>query len=449
MTIDIEKPILNKRTMLRFLAIVAIFISVIGFAVDLHGTLAYPGSDFRNRVVGARLMLDGIDPYLFKWQPGLSERFYNPLDNPAELISKLSVPPTVLTLHAAFAKLPYLQQKVIWLLVQWAAFIGTVWIFLKTSGSQRKNVLILAVSFCFANSLFWRLHVSSGQIYVIYIFVLAIAWFFLQHKSKPRTMVSGFFAGVAASLRPTVLLFFIPFVIRRQYSFLLGGAAGLFSSVGFSYWLAGEFIWKRYVLTILQMTGLIDISTYLSPAERVLPSPTIIYPTLVEGFDWKISNPLERYFADTSFHLPLNILHIPNERSILILGLLATITYLSVCVLKYLPKNTNVQENTGYTFLVGVLICLLSDFFIPIPRFPYYDVQMLLPLLIIINQTEVEYLLTRRINIALMAGFFLGAIGFVVVPRALFFGALLISFYVAVMSVLSLRRGYKARFRGA
>lgn len=448
MNINIEESILSKRTAVRFLVIVVIVISVVGFAADLHSTLTYPGSDFRNRVVGARLMLDGIDPYLFKWQPGLSERFYDPLDDPTELVSKLSVPPTVLTLHAAFAGLSYLQQKVIWLLVQWAAFIGTVWIFLKTSGSQRKNILILAASFCFANSLFWRLHVSSGQIYVVYTFVLAIAWFFLQHKSKPRTIVSGFFAGVAASLRPSFILFFIPFAVRRQYAFLLGGAAGLLSSVAFSYWVVGDFIWRRYILTISQMTGLVDLSTYLSPSERVLPDPTVVYPVIVEGFDWRVSNPLERYFADTSFYLPLNILHVPNERGILILGLLATITYLSVCVLKYLPKDGSVRENTGYIFLFGVLTCLLGDFFIPIPRFPYYDVQMLLPLLIIISQTEIEHLLRHRINIALIAGFFLGAIGFIAVPRALFFGALLISLYVVVMSITALRQGYKARLRG-
>ena len=298
---------------IRVLVVAVIVISVIGLAVDFHSTLAYPGSDFRNRVVGARLMLDGIDPYFFKWHPGLSERLYNPLDDPTEMTSKLSVPPTVLTLHAAFAGLSYLQQKIIWLVTQWVAFAGTVWIFLKTNGSQRKQILMLAVSFCFANSLFWRLHISSGQVYIIYIFVLAIAWFFLQHRSKPRAMVGGFFAGVAASLRPSFILFFIPFVVRKQYSFLLGGAAGLFSSIAFVYWVAGEVIWKQYILAILQMTGLFGLFTYLSPAERVLPDSAIVYPVFVEGFDWRISSPLERYFADTSFYLPLDILDVPQR----------------------------------------------------------------------------------------------------------------------------------------
>ena len=142
-----EYPTNNKNKIVKFLLITAAIISIIGFIVDFRNTLIYPGTDLRNRVVGARLMLEGIDPYFFKWQPGLSDKFYDPLSIPTELISKLSVPPTVLVIHSITAGLSYVQQKVIWLLVQWAALIATVLIFVKTSNSQSKTNLILAVSF--------------------------------------------------------------------------------------------------------------------------------------------------------------------------------------------------------------------------------------------------------------------------------------------------------------
>ncbi|WP_319419442.1 hypothetical protein [Pleurocapsa sp. FMAR1] len=137
----------KNNKIINLLVIVAIVITIIGFLVDLRNTLIYPGTDLRNRIVGARLMLEGIDPYFFKWHPGLSARFYDPLDISTELLSKVSVPPTVLALHSAIAGLSYLQQKVIWLIVQWAALLGTVLIFLKTSNSQSENNLILVVSF--------------------------------------------------------------------------------------------------------------------------------------------------------------------------------------------------------------------------------------------------------------------------------------------------------------
>ena len=205
---------------------VAGLVSAIGFAVDFYNTLTYPGPDLRNRVVGARLMLEGIDPYFFKWQPGWSERFYDPMDNPTELVSKLSVPPTVLAVHAVMADLSYVQQRVIWLLAQWGAFIGTLLIFLKTSHSQAKKVLMLGASFFFANSLFWRLHISSGQIYVIYIFLLAIAWLFANRQSSYSRIISGFFCWdhgrVKALLYPAIYPFYHP----KKVSFCFRWCAG-------------------------------------------------------------------------------------------------------------------------------------------------------------------------------------------------------------------------------
>ena len=424
---------MNKNTKIfTLLVTVAVLVLTIGFVVDLHNTLVYPGSDLRNRVVGARLMLEGIDPYTFKWQPGWSEKFYDPLAVPTEQISKLSVPPTVLVLHAAIANLSYGQQKIIWLLVQWSALIGTVSIFIKTSHSQSKNVLTLAVGFFFASSLFWRLHVSSGQIYIVYVFLLAIAWLFLNDSSKYGHLISGFFAGVTVSLRPSFVLLFIPFLARRKHSFVLGGALGLLSNLALSWAVAGTLIWKRYVLVASKMIGLVDLDTYLSVAERKLPSPDIVYPKIVEAFSWSAQTPLERYFANTALYLPLNVLRVPNERGILLIGLMAATSCLLLCVLKHSPKS---GKDTNFIFLFGVLMALVAEFFIPVPRYSYYDVQMILPLLVVINEAEVGYLVSRKINIALIAGLLLSVVGFVAVPRALFFSGLLIAFYAIAISI--------------
>lgn len=138
----------NKKTnIVSLLVIAAVTITLVGVLFDFKNTVTYIGSDLRNRVVAARLILEGIDPYFFKWTPGLSDRFYDPLEIPDAILSKVSVPPTVLALHSIIAKLGYLQQKVIWLIVQWVAFISTILIFLKASDSQARNNLILAIGF--------------------------------------------------------------------------------------------------------------------------------------------------------------------------------------------------------------------------------------------------------------------------------------------------------------
>ena len=137
----------RKLNIVNLLVIMAITITLIGIVFDLKNTITYLGSDLRNRVVAARLVLKGIDPYFFKWYPELSDRFYDPLDIPEAILSKVSVPPTVLALHSIIAPLTYLQQKLIWLVVQWVAFGSTILIFLRASNSQPRNNLILAISF--------------------------------------------------------------------------------------------------------------------------------------------------------------------------------------------------------------------------------------------------------------------------------------------------------------
>jgi hypothetical protein len=137
----------NKINIFDIFLLLAILVTAIGLFVDVQNTLTYIGTDLRNRVVGARLIIEGIDPYFFKWVPGLSNRLYDPLDDPGHLLSKVSVPPTVLALHSIMARLPYMQQKVLWLIVQWAAFAGIIWIFVKSNTSRIRKNSTLIVSF--------------------------------------------------------------------------------------------------------------------------------------------------------------------------------------------------------------------------------------------------------------------------------------------------------------
>ena len=439
---QIEEIISNRKSkIVKFGLIVAVVISIIGLLIDLRNTLTYPGTDLRNRVVGARLMLEGIDPYFFKWQPGLSERFYDPLDIPTELLSKLSVPPTVLALHSVIAQLSYLQQKLIWLIVQWAALIGTVFIFIKSSNSRPKTNLTIAISFLFVNSLFWRFHVNSGQIYIVYVFLLAMSWFLLNQLSKYNNLLSGFLVGVTTSFRPTFILFFLPFVISQKYSFLIGGFLGLLFSISLSCTVAGIFIWKKYLLSMLGMTGIIDLNTYLPVRERIKPAADIVYPKTIEGFDPAIRNPLEYYLDNTSLYDVLNALDIPNKRNILAFGFIITMIFLCVWIYKYFSKT----QNINHLFLLGNLICLIGDFFIPVGRYSYYDIQMLLPLLIIINQMDIKYLTDYKSTVVIISGLLLSVVGFLVIPRALFFSVFIIMSYIIYISMFVTVQDNKAK----
>ena len=420
----------KKSRIINLLFLIAIIITIIGLLVDLKNTITYPGTDLRNRVVGARLMLEGIDPYFFKWQPKFPETFYDPLDIPTQILSKLSVPPTVLVLHSLFAKLPYLQQKIIWLFIQWAAFIGTIFVFIRTSNDKTKTNLMLIVGFLFANSLFWRFHVNSGQIYIVYVFLLSIAWLCLKQRWNIGILLSGLLVGITVSLRPSFLLFFIPFIISQEYLFILGGISGAIASVAISWIVAGTFIWQQYFLTILGMTGFIDLEN-LPVKEKI--SSNIVYPKVVEGFDWNVRNSLERYLDNTSLYDVLNALDISNKRYILVFGFIITIIFLALCIHKFYAKNNKID-----LFLWGTLTCLIGEFFIPVGRYSYYDIQMILPLLIIINRANIKDLIYRKNVIILLFGLLLSIIGFTIVPRAMFFSVFIIMLYIILATFMLL-----------
>ena len=426
------------------LFIAALVITIISFLIDLKNTLTYPGTDLRNRVVGARLMLEGIDPYFFKWQPGLSERFYDPLDVPTALLSKLSVPPTVLVIHSLFAGLPYLYQKIIWLLIQWGALIGITFIFIKTSNSRAETNLILITSFLFVNSLFWRFHVNSGQIYIVYVFLLSLAWLSLKKLLNYRRLISGVFVGIAISMRPSFILFFIPSIVSGEYLFCLGGILGVITTIALSIPVVGGFIWQKYAITMLGMTGIINLNTYspLKPLrEKIISNSNVIYPKTIEGFDPSIRNPLERYLDNTSLYDVLNALSVPNKRYVLLISFAVTMLLISWYVWK-LSRN---HKNINLLFLWGTLISLIGDFFIPVGRYSYYDVQMILPLLIIISCANVRDLIYEKSIVILLLGFILGIAGFIIVPRALFFSVFLIILYIVLVSFMLLNRNSKSK----
>ena len=423
------KLVQNKK-LLKWLAILAIAITIVGFLVDLQNTLNYPGTDLRNRVVGARLALKGIDPYFFKWQPELSARFYDPLDISTELVSKLSIPPTALVLHSLFAGLPYLQQKIIWLVVQWAALIGTVSLFLKSVESPHRKNLILVIAFFFANSLFWKFHVNSGQIYIVYVFLLSVAWMLLCQPRRFNEFYSGFFVGVTTSLRPSFILFAIPLLIGKKIQFIAGSIVGLLSSILISLLVFGTFIWQKYLLTMLIMIGAVNPNSYPLLDQRIPPTANIIYPTTVEGFDWAARNPLESYLDNTSFYDILNAIDISNKRYILAGSLVLFIVLFSAYTVYSYSKNKNIN----YLFLLGILICLIGDFFIPVGRYSYYDIQMILPLLILATKNNLEQLTHSKIVLIALLGLLLSFIGFIVIPRALFFSVFMILSYIIFAS---------------
>jgi len=117
--------------------------SAICISFDTVNTLKYGALDLRNRVVGVRVLLDGEDPYFFKWEQETPEEIVDARDFYSNFpMSRLTVPPTILMLHAPFAGVTYKTQQIFWAIMQWILLLMSIIMLSNTTDSIiRKKVI--------------------------------------------------------------------------------------------------------------------------------------------------------------------------------------------------------------------------------------------------------------------------------------------------------------------
>lgn len=273
--------------------------------------------------------------------------------------------------------------------------------------------------------------------YVIYTLTISIAWFFLNRLSKFNYLASGFFVGLTAVLRPPFILAFIPFIIAGQYSFLLGGITGILSGLLLSFTVVDIFIWKQYILAMFGMTGFVNLNQSIQKSEAIIAKADVVYPQIAEGINTTIRNPLEyNNLSDSSIYYGLNVLDIQNRPQVLLLGFAIVFAFLILYFVKY---NSKRQDN-NLMFLYGILICLISEFFIPVSRYSYYDIQLIVPLFIIITQANVKQLIESKSIAILLSGLLLSVGCFNWIPKFLILSTYLITFYIVLTSLILARQ---------
>jgi hypothetical protein len=424
---------------LKGLLVFAAIVAVVGFTVDVANTLKYGGVDLRYKVVGARLLIDGINPYYFKWNEGMSDLFLDPHDDPSWLVSRVTVPPTVLVLHAITAKLSYFNQRIAWLVLQWALFLSTLAIFVRSANSRFKASLILIIGLVFFSGAgFWRFHVERGQIYVLYGFLIACAYWLAQQSFRYSHILSGFLIGVTASLRPPIILMIIPMLIYKQWNLFIGSLIGVASGVLVSFTLADISIWKSYFSSVKIYekvhSGLIKTFT---PQNGYVND--IYVNRKIEGMS-NLSNFLAMPAPDTSFQSLFQklagIIISPN-----ILTVLLCITLLGMSFWIYKARRPSNPINL--LFLSGTVMYLLSEYFLPAPRSIYNDVQWIVCLAIIIISSGIADFLSNRLNILLLISLFF-SLGFLWLQKSILIGDLTMLLYTVLMLLFLAKRNNRS-----
>ena len=428
----INQKLGNK--ILNTLLFLALITAVVGFIIDFENTLIYGGVDLRNRVVAARLLIDGIDPYYFKWHQGMSDLLLDPETHPSWPISRATIPPTVLMLHAIIANLPYIDQRIIWFALQWGLLLLNLAILANLANSQVKSKLILILGlFFFSGSYFWRFHVERGQFYIVYVFLLTCAYWLAQKQFKHSYVLSGFLIGITVSLRLPVIVMLIPMLIYKQWKILSGAIVGILSGLLFSFTFAGISTWKSYfsAMKVWEQvhSGLMEFDS----SAKWNDSHTG-YPKQIEGMS-NLSDALHLPVDDTSLQYLFTLLGIhlyPN-----MLTLMLCVALLGISFLLY--RNRSLKNPTAFLFLAGMLMVLISEHFLPATRNTYNNIQWLLPVsLIIILSNPLSSLLSKSLVILLLSLFL--SIGFTWMPYSVLVGDLAIILYTLVMLLVLTRR---------
>lgn len=381
---------------LLILLIYSVFIAFVGISSDTFYTIKYGGIDLRNRVVGARVWLDGRDPYFTKWEEDTPDYYLDGRDYFYDLpVSRCTVTPSLLLLHLPFASLNYKTQQYLWFILQEILLLITIYILAFHAKSNFKLILIIGFMFQIG-AYFWRFHVANGQIYVLYLFLITVAYTLVKSPLKNRDFWAGFVLGILASWRPPVLIMGVPMMIFKKWKLISGGICGVLVGFVSSLFISGIGIWKSYfaAMKIAEKfhLGMIEfnllVHSHFNNVEGVSNS---FFSADVPGLDASFQGVLYN-----QFNLAITSKYLWPVLFIILLG----ITF-------FLLRRRKENQSWEAIFYWGTVLVFLSEFFLPGARLSYNNVLWILPIGLLIIETEKPIKLLDFSLILFVMGLFL------------------------------------------
>src|SRR5579871_115731 len=204
---------MRKQTLHYILMAVALIL-VLSFCInrDINIEKSYP-SDLRNRVIGARLQMDGKLPYFYKWKTQDGLRYYDPSQIDTTYANSITASPFFHHLLYPIANLPQREISRIWLAIIYVMLFCclTIAFLLAKTIVQRWACVIILICFLFTDG--WTSLIMKGQLYMLIHFCCFIIFICLRKRQKMIFMLlAGVFSGILIFSRPTAILFFLPFI---------------------------------------------------------------------------------------------------------------------------------------------------------------------------------------------------------------------------------------------
>ncbi|MBC7228949.1 MAG: DUF2029 domain-containing protein [Actinobacteria bacterium] len=371
--------------------ILAALLSAWGFIQDFRHTWEYGGVDLRNRVVGARLLWEDLDPYYFKWSEDYPDTLLDPMDNPDNEVSRVTVPPTVLVLHLPLAWLSYAAQRTAWLFVQWLLFLASVFLLSRCAPSRGIAAGVWIAGLLLSATPFWRFHVERGQIYILYAFLIALSFWLYMRRWRHAALASGVALGFLAALRPTFVFMAVPLLVFRKWRSCVGLACGLLALLLICAPFAGISTWESYVRAMRHHEG--------DNIGLNQPIGSLYRDRLIEGMD-NLRSFLRTPIINTSVQWYFKY-HFQKDVGSAFLALMMAAVVLLMTLLTLLFRDC--AASTAVVYMIGSLTVLVCEYFLPAVKPSYVNVLWLLPLeLAVLEYRAIVSLKRWKAGIALL-----------------------------------------------
>lgn len=378
-----------------------------------------PYNDLRNRVVGARLMAAGESPYFHKWQTGEPETWLDPFEKPGQVVNGNTVTPVTLAVFSWMNGWHYDQVKWVWIVFTFACFITALALAYRLLQQYRRPVYLLLLPAALLASVAWKLHLFSGQIYIVYALLLVLFFYLFSIK---RFFIAGIIAVLLIALRPPMALVFLPlFLWKFERKMLTGGLTAVLLLAVIHVIKIPSHNWADYFRSMkihaLEIPGEI-------PEISMNNKPAIVYPQNPEHIQFNNIEARDAYQQQLSPDILSVQKLMPKEGFFaqpVMLTLLLLFTYLLLYVVAAGKKLPRKMDGAGL-LLAGFVLYILSEYFLPAPRFTYNFVQWLFPLTVLACSRKLE--MNWRL-VLLLAALFLNIIKLPFIPDAYSVGELL------------------------
>jgi hypothetical protein len=375
-----------EKTLFRAAFVVAIV--VIGWTIlDIR---TYAGVDLRNRVVGARVLLAGYDPYTFAWQAGQPEELLDPVHDAKA--HRLTISPPTLLLYATLAPAPYAFQRLFHFLAEWLALIASLALLARSMPEQRQRLILVLGATCFVMATdIWRLHLERGQIYVFHLLALSVA-IHCSRGGHVDSIVAGVALGVLGLMRPNLLVFAPALLLLRQWR--CGGALMATVAIGgvVAFAVLPTESWRSYLDVGDQYYRAIENPAALPDRPRSAPD------SWAEGVDFDHAL---RNVESSSFAVLYQSLR--DRFGLRNVDLARASKFALVILAAVLLMMAWRARDVGAGFAAMIVLGLDTEFFLP-HRWGYADVMLLAPLALLLPEVLRRPWVLGVIVIGLLSG---------------------------------------------